>query len=114
MTAGIWTGQGKLSRKKCPEYKEAFRRVLDRKGAHMFNMFIMKDDLFQAYCSWLFPILEELEGYGMKINEVSDEARQEMADVAQPAAIESVAADIGQEKVDAYLADGKPVLSEIS
>lgn len=36
--------------------------MLDRKGAHMFNMFIMKDDLFQAYCSWLFPILEELEG----------------------------------------------------
>ena len=55
-----WTGE--IIAKKCPEYKEAFRRVLDRKGAHMFNMFIMKDDLFQAYCSWLFPILEELEG----------------------------------------------------
>ena len=59
-------------------------------------------------------ILEELEGYGMKINEVSDEARQEMADVAQPAAIESVAADIGQDKVDEYLADVEAVLSEIS
>ena len=35
--------------------------MLERKGAHMFNMFIMKEDLFQAYCSWLFPILEELE-----------------------------------------------------
>ena len=59
-------------------------------------------------------ILEELVGYGMKINEVSDEARQEMADVAQPAAIESVAADIGQDKVDEYLADVEAVLSEIS
>ncbi len=27
----------------------------------MFNMFIMKWDLFDAYCSWLFPVLEELD-----------------------------------------------------
>lgn len=55
-----WTGE--IIAQKCPEYEESFRRMLNRKGAHMFNMFIMKEDLFHAYCSWLFPILEELDG----------------------------------------------------
>ncbi len=59
-------------------------------------------------------MLAELEEYGMTINELSDEARQEMADIAQPAAIESVAGNIGQEKVDAYLDAVDEVLSEIS
>ena len=59
-------------------------------------------------------ILEELEGYGMEINEPDEAARKEMSAVAQPAAIESVAADIGQDKVDAYLEDVESVLNEIS
>lgn len=59
-------------------------------------------------------ILEELEGYGMEINEVDAAAHEEMKSVAQPAAIESVANDIGQDKVDAYLAEVEKVLGEIS
>lgn len=59
-------------------------------------------------------ILEELEGYGMQINEVGDEAHEEMKGVAQPAAIETVAEDIGQDKVDTYLADVEAVLNQIS
>ena len=59
-------------------------------------------------------ILEELEGYGMEVNEVDAAAHVEMKSVAQPAAIESVANDIGQEKVDAYLAEVEKVLGEIS
>ena len=27
----------------------------------MFNMFVMRRDLFDAYCSWLFDILGEVE-----------------------------------------------------
>ena len=27
----------------------------------MFNMFVMRRDLFDAYCQWMFSILEELE-----------------------------------------------------
>ncbi len=35
--------------------------LMKKRSAHMFNMMIMKRDLFDAYCEWLFPILFELE-----------------------------------------------------
>lgn len=35
--------------------------VMDRSWAHMFNMFVMRRDFFDAYCSWLFAVLGELE-----------------------------------------------------
>ncbi len=44
-----------------PEYDAAFEEVLSRKSAHMFNMFIMKDEYFNNYCEWLFSVLFELE-----------------------------------------------------
>lgn len=44
-----------------PEYLDSFKLVLNKKSAHMFNMFIMKDNHFNSYCEWLFPILFELE-----------------------------------------------------
>ena len=37
-----------------------FERVLSSRGAHMFNMMLMRSDLFDDYCSWLFPLLFEL------------------------------------------------------
>ncbi len=42
----------------CPEYLDVFRAVLKRTNGHMFNMFIMKREMMNAYCTWLFPILE--------------------------------------------------------
>lgn len=47
---------------RCPEYATAWDRLMSSRGAHIFNMFVMRSDLLDAYCSWLFPILEELEG----------------------------------------------------
>lgn len=44
-----------------PDYLEAFDAVMHRTWAHMFNMFIMKKDLMNEYCAWLFPILFKLE-----------------------------------------------------
>ena len=43
------------------EYLQAFDKVMNRRWAHMFNMFIMKKSLMDEYCSWMFPILFELE-----------------------------------------------------
>ncbi|MCC8141993.1 MAG: DUF4422 domain-containing protein [Lachnospiraceae bacterium] len=53
---------GEIIERQCPDYLDAYNTVLKRTSAHMFNMFVMKRDQFRAYCAWLFPILEELEG----------------------------------------------------
>lgn len=47
--------------KKYPDYLENFDRQMNRRSGHMFNMFIMKRELLDGYCSWLFDILFELE-----------------------------------------------------
>ncbi|WP_338232613.1 DUF4422 domain-containing protein [Companilactobacillus muriivasis] len=44
-----------------PEYVESFDTVMNRNQAHMFNMFIMKKAQFNAYATWLFDVLEQLE-----------------------------------------------------
>lgn len=44
-----------------PEFLPAFDKVMNRTWAHMFNMFIMKKNLMDSYCTWMFPILFELE-----------------------------------------------------
>lgn len=43
-----------------PAYSSALEGVLSARGAHMFNMMVMRADLFDAYCAWLFPLLAEL------------------------------------------------------
>lgn len=42
-------------------YDLAFQNVLQRRSAHMFNMFIMKFNLFDEYSSWLFSVLGRVE-----------------------------------------------------
>lgn len=44
-----------------PDYSSAFDLVCNRTWAHMFNMFVMRRDLYNQYCEWLFSILFELE-----------------------------------------------------
>lgn len=44
-----------------PEYLKEFDRLKKRTSAHMFNMFIMKREIVNDYCEWLFNILFELE-----------------------------------------------------
>lgn len=43
-----------------PDYVNAFDNLMQRKKAHMFNMFVMSREKFDEYCAWLFPILFEL------------------------------------------------------
>lgn len=45
----------------CPDYVPAWDHLMESRSAHIFNMFVMKHDLFDAYCAWMFPILFELE-----------------------------------------------------
>ena len=44
-----------------PEYLPAIDKVYRSKSAHMLNMLIMKSDLLDKYCEWLFSILGEME-----------------------------------------------------
>lgn len=41
---------------------------MQRKSAHMFNMFLMKRDKFNEYCEWMFDILFELESRTSVVN----------------------------------------------
>lgn len=50
-----------IMRVQCPEYVATFDKVMKHTSAHMFNMMIMKRELLDRYCSWLFPILFALE-----------------------------------------------------
>ncbi|WP_281672908.1 DUF4422 domain-containing protein [Pseudoramibacter alactolyticus] len=43
------------------DYLAAYDRVAAQRYGYMFNMMIMRRDLTDAYCTWLFAILEELE-----------------------------------------------------
>ncbi len=44
-----------------PEYVDAYDKVMNRRSAHMFNMFVMKKEAFDEYCEWLFPIIFEAD-----------------------------------------------------
>ncbi len=46
---------------KYPEYKESFERVMEQTSGYMFNMLIMRKDILDRYCAWLFDILESVE-----------------------------------------------------
>lgn len=51
----------KIIEEKYPEYIEEFDKLHKRTSAHMFNMFVMKKEILNEYCTWLFDILFELE-----------------------------------------------------
>ncbi len=52
---------GKIIEEKYPKYLEEFNKLKKRTSAHMFNMFIMKKEILDEYCKWLFDILFEVE-----------------------------------------------------
>lgn len=46
---------------KYPAYVTSYDKVLNSRKACMFNMMIMRRDLLERYCQWLFSVLFELE-----------------------------------------------------
>ncbi|MDO4941755.1 MAG: DUF4422 domain-containing protein [Lachnospiraceae bacterium] len=51
----------KIIYEKYPNYIETFDKVIQQRYGYMFNMMIMRKDLMDSYCQWLFDILFELE-----------------------------------------------------
>lgn len=45
----------------CPEYKASFRRAMESRRCFGYNMMAARKEIFDSYCSWLFPILFYLE-----------------------------------------------------
>lgn len=43
-----------------PEFLGVYDSTMKQTYGYMFNMFIMKKELVNEYCTWLFPILDEL------------------------------------------------------
>ena len=50
-----------IIKEKHQEYSEAFTTMMNRRKLHILNMFVMKWQLFDEYCEFLFDILFELE-----------------------------------------------------
>lgn len=46
---------------RCPEYLYEWDKLMEGTTAYLYNMFVMSADNVDAYCKWLFPILEELQ-----------------------------------------------------
>ena len=59
----------KIIKKMYPRYLKSYDIVTDRRWGYMFNMMIMRKELFSDYCEWLFNILFELEKRIGKENE---------------------------------------------
>lgn len=44
-----------------PDYLEAFDTVMQQRRLYLYNMFVISSARFDAYCGWLFPLLESAE-----------------------------------------------------
>lgn len=51
----------KIISEKYPNFLDAWERVMQSTSGHRFNMFVMRKDIFNNYCEWVFDILFELE-----------------------------------------------------
>ncbi len=63
LTPEVWKLTGEVIEKLFPEYSDAWKEF----GKSFFllscNMFIMRRDIFNHYCSWVFAVLKEVDEY---------------------------------------------------
>ncbi len=52
---------GQVLSEKYPKYVKEFEHLKHTTKLHAFNMFIMKKDMLDKYCTWLFDVLGEVE-----------------------------------------------------
>lgn len=51
-----------IIKNKYPEYYSDYKNTVRKTSGYMFNMTIMRNNLLDSYCTWLFSILSEIEG----------------------------------------------------
>jgi hypothetical protein len=52
---------GEYVKSQSPEHAVSWDKVMKARSAHMFNMMIMKREVFDKYSSWLFDVLKFME-----------------------------------------------------
>lgn len=82
-----------------PEYSKALDNMLQRHSAHMFNMFIMKREIFCKYCEWVFSILGELDKRIDMSNRIPIQARYYVSEFLMDTWIETNKIKYGELKV---------------
>lgn len=50
-----------ILREKEPDYVPAMEAYFSQSKCYFGNMYIMRQEIFQHYCAWLFPLLEEFD-----------------------------------------------------
>lgn len=50
-----------IMEEQCPEYRHAKDIYFSNSVCYFGNIFIMRKDLFDTYCQWLFPLLAQFE-----------------------------------------------------
>jgi hypothetical protein len=65
-----------------PEYVPAFDQYMHETHGHRFNMMVMRRDILNAYCDWLFTILFQLESE-LDITNYSENDRRVFGFVAE-------------------------------
>lgn len=56
-----WEAMYRIIAADYPKYLPAFNQMKKSRAGHRFNMFLMRQDFFMAYCEWLFDILFKVE-----------------------------------------------------
>lgn len=55
-----------VMKERSAQYLPAFERTMGRTSGHSFNIFVMRRELCDAYCTWLFDTLFEVEAFMRK------------------------------------------------
>ena len=71
-----------IIRERYPDHLQAYDRRMRMRSGHRFNMLIMRRDILDRYCTWLFDILFELERR-LDISDYSEKDRRVFGFVAE-------------------------------
>lgn len=63
LTPEIWDITENVIRKLSPGYLEAWEQLQTSYFLLPYNMFIMRRDIFEDYCAWVFSVLKEVDRY---------------------------------------------------
>ena len=69
-------------KKFCPDYLETFHTTMTGKIFYPCNMWIMKKEIFQEFCSWLYQLMFEVEKY-LDLSEANVDRRRAIGHLAE-------------------------------